>query len=45
MKLTTAQKLTIDRRTLARYEESNDPMASVQRRLIEALEIKAREGK
>jgi hypothetical protein len=42
MKLTTNQKLTIYRRTLARYEETNDPMASVQRQLIEALEIKAK---
>jgi hypothetical protein len=45
MKLTTNQKLTIYRRTLARYEETNDPMAPVQRQLIEALELKAKEGK
>jgi hypothetical protein len=45
MKLTTNQKLTIYRRTLARHEETNDPMAFVQRQLIEALEIKAKAGK
>jgi hypothetical protein len=45
MKLTTTQKLTIYRRTLARYEETGDPMASVQRQLIKALEIRAKDVK
>jgi hypothetical protein len=45
MKLTTNQKLTIYRRTLARYEETDDLMAHVQRQLIEALEAKEKAGR
>ena len=39
MKPTTDELLAIYRRSLARYEETSDPMAVVQRRMIARLEL------